>query len=444
MAAALQAKLQEAEAAPPAQAVSLLREVVTDAGANDAEALKVKEAALGRLADALVKAGDAAALRSLLYDLRGLFAVIPKAKTAKIVRTIIDSIAKVPGSTQLLVRGRRGSRGGTDCAAACPHCPCTTLVPHRLPQKEVCTEQVEWARAEKRAFLRQRIEIRLAQLHMELRDYPAALGLIGGCSARGCCVLSCGGGLWRWLWGCREAACRSRASSGRRQAGRQLARVCSVLRCALTLPCPPLDTRTAGKLLTEVKRLDDKLLLVDIHLLESKVWGVVVWVGGGGDGQVDSVQAGAAARRQTHRRRPPAPHPPGAPRAEEPAQEPRRADRGAHRRQRHLHPALAAGAPCWRRWAGQEVLPRLLKGRRRRLRCPLTRPPAPSLHLPLPPDAQADIDQQSGTLHAGAAAGRRRAGRSGGGGGRACLASLLLTPAVVPAFTTAPPLLPSH
>ena len=45
-------------------------------GAMQAESLKVKEAALGRLTDLLVKAGDAAALRSLLTDLRPLFAAM--------------------------------------------------------------------------------------------------------------------------------------------------------------------------------------------------------------------------------------------------------------------------------------------------------------------------------------------------------------------------------
>ena len=49
---------------------------------------------------------DAGALRNLLTELRPLFAVITKAKTAKIVRTIIETIAKVPNSTQLQVCGK--------------------------------------------------------------------------------------------------------------------------------------------------------------------------------------------------------------------------------------------------------------------------------------------------------------------------------------------------
>lgn len=70
-------------------------------------------------------------------------------------------------------------------------------------QLEVCQEQAAWATSEKRTFLRQRIDLRLATLYLSSKDYTAALKLI-------------------------------------------------------------------STLLTEVKRLDDKLLLVEIHLLESK------------------------------------------------------------------------------------------------------------------------------------------------------------------------------
>ncbi len=42
----------------------------------------------------------------------------------------------------------------------------------------MCREQVEWARSEKRTFLRQRIEARLANLLLEQRDYSGALALI--------------------------------------------------------------------------------------------------------------------------------------------------------------------------------------------------------------------------------------------------------------------------
>lgn len=139
--------------------------------ANDAEGAKVKEAAVTALAKLLAKLKDAPALRALLTELRPLFATLPKAKTAKIVRTVLDVVATMPDSIAL--------------------------------QLELCKEQLEWARQEKRTFLRHRVECRLAALYLETKEYPAALALI-------------------------------------------------------------------GSLLTEVKRLDDKLLLVDIHLLESR------------------------------------------------------------------------------------------------------------------------------------------------------------------------------
>lgn len=47
-----------------------------------------------------------------------------------------------------------------------------------LVQLEVCKEQVEWARTEKRTFLRQRIEARLANLYLGMKDFSSALGLI--------------------------------------------------------------------------------------------------------------------------------------------------------------------------------------------------------------------------------------------------------------------------
>jgi hypothetical protein len=43
---------------------------------------------------------------------------------------------------------------------------------------EVCKEQVEWARSEKRTFLRQRLEARLANLYLGLKDFSSALSLI--------------------------------------------------------------------------------------------------------------------------------------------------------------------------------------------------------------------------------------------------------------------------
>ena len=98
------ASAQEIEEAQPTQAISKFRDILLGDQPNDADSIKVKEQALQSLANLYAKQHDATSLRKLLTDLRPLFASIPKAKTAKIVRTVIDTIAKVPNSTAVQVR----------------------------------------------------------------------------------------------------------------------------------------------------------------------------------------------------------------------------------------------------------------------------------------------------------------------------------------------------
>ncbi|TVU49220.1 hypothetical protein EJB05_00518, partial [Eragrostis curvula] len=160
-------KAQEAKDA--SESISILYRVLEDPSSS-ADALRTKELAITNLTNYLTKENRAEDLRNLLTKLRPFFALIPKAKTAKIVRGIIDAVAKIPGTSEL--------------------------------QISLCKEMVEWTRAEKRTFLRQRIEARLAALLLENQEYTEALNLLSG-------------------------------------------------------------------LIKEVRRLDDKLLLVDIDLLES-------------------------------------------------------------------------------------------------------------------------------------------------------------------------------
>ena len=233
---------------PAAQAVPALLACVEDA-AGGPEAVKAKEEAVAQLGACYVKAQDGEAIRRLLATLRPIFASVSsatarwqgkrgerrstgvhrqrstqrgaaqqlfvfattsralpalplpplripdalarpshgpvpplpssnlslvqvaKAKTAKLVRLLLDRVAQIPGTTAL--------------------------------QVSLCSEIREWSAAEKRTFLRQRVETRLAALHLEARDFQPALALI-------------------------------------------------------------------TSLLSEVKRLDDKNQLVEIHLLESR------------------------------------------------------------------------------------------------------------------------------------------------------------------------------
>lgn len=97
---------------------------------------------------------------------------LAKAKTAKLIRTLLDLFAGIPDSTQAQIDATRDS--------------------------------ADWAKQDKRIFLKQNLETRLVALYIDHQDYKAALALI-------------------------------------------------------------------NSLLRELKKLDDKMILTEVHLLESRV-----------------------------------------------------------------------------------------------------------------------------------------------------------------------------
>lgn len=112
MAADLAGRLKAATelgALQPKECIQHLRGIVIESSSDvtsassDPEIVKIKEQAVQQLCEAYVKAQDAPGLRDMLTQLRSFFGTIPKAKTARLIRLVIDSIVKVPGSTALQV-----------------------------------------------------------------------------------------------------------------------------------------------------------------------------------------------------------------------------------------------------------------------------------------------------------------------------------------------------
>ena len=87
---------------PPDAAAAACLAVVRDAGAGGADAIKAKEDAVAKLG-ALSSRRAGGAIRALLAELRPFAATVPKAKTAKIMRMLLDVVAQIPGTVALQV-----------------------------------------------------------------------------------------------------------------------------------------------------------------------------------------------------------------------------------------------------------------------------------------------------------------------------------------------------
>jgi len=168
---ALLEKAKDLETKAPQNAPQAYKDIIFNKELEDPTA-KGREQAIYALAEFYVAQKRAADISALTKELRPMLSDLPKAKTAKIVKTLIDLLAKIGDSTSL--------------------------------QIEMCLDTIEWCKAEKRTFLRQRVETRLAGLFLVDQRYAQAIELL-------------------------------------------------------------------ERLVSEVKKLDDKLLLVEIHMLECRV-----------------------------------------------------------------------------------------------------------------------------------------------------------------------------
>lgn len=160
----------------PQEAVKMYLEILSSAeknGADTEDDLKIVEGAISKLGDLYAKLKNVKDLVKLAKDVRPLFPYFPKHKTAKIVRHVIDQVSRVQGCN-----------------------PTEDLV-------QLCQSTIKWAEDESSAFLKSRVETRLASIYVDLKKYDAALNLLQG-------------------------------------------------------------------LVKEMKQLDDKLLLIEIHLIETK------------------------------------------------------------------------------------------------------------------------------------------------------------------------------
>jgi len=165
-------KARDLETTDPQKAKQAYRDIIFNKQDLEDPSSKFLEKAIYALGDFFVVKKLPQEISTLSKDLRPIFADLPKAKTAKIVRHLIDTLAKTDNSQAL--------------------------------QIEMCIECVAWCKSEKRTFLRHRVETRLAGLYLQVVKYQEALDLL-------------------------------------------------------------------TRLLGEVKKLDDKLLLVEIHLIECRI-----------------------------------------------------------------------------------------------------------------------------------------------------------------------------
>ncbi|KAJ3122779.1 26S proteasome regulatory subunit rpn6 [Nowakowskiella sp. JEL0407] len=121
-------------------------------GDSQESVVKVTEQSIYKIGDLLKENGSGKELSDLVLNSLEFLGKITKAKTTKIVKTLLDNLATIKETIPL--------------------------------QVETVQKTIEWATKDKRLFLKQQLETRLASLYLENKMYSDALTLIGALNSQ--------------------------------------------------------------------------------------------------------------------------------------------------------------------------------------------------------------------------------------------------------------------
>lgn len=144
----LQQKLEDIKALEETDVSSAAKayKQIIDIPDEEGELISGKTTAIYALGELYAQKGKHEDLRNFIRDTRSFFGTIAKAKTAKILKELLNIFGRIPNTEKL--------------------------------QAEFCKETITWCQKEGRSFLKQRVQSRLASLLLGMRQYKEALRLI--------------------------------------------------------------------------------------------------------------------------------------------------------------------------------------------------------------------------------------------------------------------------
>jgi 26S proteasome regulatory subunit N6 len=152
----------------PQQAIAKFQQILMESDEKH-HYIKSKEDTILHLGTLYIQLGQWQEFKKLFIDIRPFFKQLPKSRTAKLVRTLIDLVVDPSVATVDTQTTHENDTSNSMVTKPGPNLEMAT---------NICLEAIEWCKQEKRTFLKQRIQTKLAFLYISSKQYHEALQLL--------------------------------------------------------------------------------------------------------------------------------------------------------------------------------------------------------------------------------------------------------------------------